>query len=591
MRNIRQTIAEIFLLATAFVLPLKFGTIAVMPEASAFFPGTLFDYMIISWSANLFPIAAGIALVLCLFGFPGAVANFRSPAWRFAVLWSAGLLLFSLPGLINASAVEFAYMELVHFAGIGAFAMAAYLYLAADPARYGKRLLAVLAVGMLILSYLGLEQYFWGFEQSRQYLLDQEAKGIQVGGVLKARAFDDRVFATFTSCNSLAGYMLLLLPMLVASLWRWGSRVEPVKISRILFVAIGGGAALAVLLLTKSRAAYLAIALTAALAAVAWPMRRRWKITLLALMAATVLAGAFYIHRHGRGFESMEARADYLRSSVLLLARHPFAGCGWGEFFFEHMRIKAIESHEAAHDPHNLVMTAAQAGLPLTLLVIFGMAYPLCLIGRRVKRIRRESGEWPVDEVAALIGLTAFYIHSMMEIHIQIPAVMAAYFAFSLAMLIREEPEAPSDAPRALKPGLRVFFLMFGLGAIVAGDRILNAEIAFDKLTALSSRANKSPAEMTQVSPDAVRLMMREAVRARPYSSFPYSAAADFMLSRDNLDEAEALYIEAIKRAPKRPSLYLRRSIIALRRGDADKAREWMAKARELFPNNPEYQK
>ncbi|MGE4564732.1 MAG: O-antigen ligase family protein, partial [Victivallaceae bacterium] len=450
----------------------------------------------------------------------------------------------------------------------------------------------VLAAGMLFLSYLGLEQYFWGFQESRQYLLDQEAKGIPVSGVLKARALDDRVFATFTSCNSLAGYMLLLIPMLIAALWRWGGRVEPVKVSRVLFVALGGGAAIAVLLLTKSRAAYLAIALTIGLAAVLWPMRRRWKIALIALMAATVLAGALYIHRYGRGFESMEARADYLRSSALLLAEHPLAGCGWGEFFFEHMRIKKVPSDEAAHDPHNLVMTAAQAGLPLTLLVLAAMLYPLWILGCRARRLRRENGSWPPDEVAALIGLTAFYLHSMMEIHFQIPGIMAAYFTFSLAMLSREEPPAETPGlPRPATVGLWVLFLGLGVASILAGDWALKGEMAHDRLLSLASRSNKSPEQHDQVSPDAVRMTMREATRLRPDSPFPYSVAADFMLSRDNLDEAEFLLEEAQKRAPKRPSIYQRRALIALKRGDLAQAEAWMAKARALFPNNPDYQK
>jgi tetratricopeptide (TPR) repeat protein len=237
-------------------------------------------------------------------------------------------------------------------------------------------------------------------------------------------------------------------------------------------------------------------------------------------------------------------------------------------------------------------MTASQAGLPLTLLVLGAMLYPLWILGRRARRLRRENGSWPLEEVAALVGLTAFYLHSMMEIHVQIPGIMAAYFAFSLAMLSREEPPAEAAGlPRPAAVGLWLLFLGLGIASILAGDWALKGEMAHDRLLSLASRSNKSPEEHARVSPDAVRMTMREATRLRPDSPFPYSVAADFMLSRDNLDEAEFLLEEAQKRAPKRPSIYQRRAVIALKRGDRVQAQAWMDKARALFPNNPDYQK
>lgn len=580
-----------YLLLLTLLLPLKFGTIAVMPEATAYFPESAMDYLIINWPAAAFGIASGIGLLLAGLAFPRSLAAWQTAQWRLALLWSVGLTVLALPGFFRASTWDFPFLQVAHFAGVGAYAAAIYLYLAADPEKNRRRLLLTLAVGTLILTYLGLEQYFWGFEQSRQYILNQEAQGIRVGGILRARAFDDRVFATFTSCNSLAGYLLLVMPVCGALLWQWGGKFEPVKLSRILFLALGGGAMLAVLLLTKSRAAYLALVAAAGIWVLFWPMRRRWKWVLIFGAAVTVTAGALYIYWRGRGFLSMEARLDYLRSGFLLWLEHPISGYGWGEFFFDHMRIKTIESNEAAHDPHNLLLTATQAGTWLALLVSVGIAVPAWRLLQQVRRIHREQRLWDYESLALLFGLTAFFIHAQMDVHSQVAGIMAALVLVLLLMSFRAAPPESPGRPairKILVPGL-VLLLLSGF-SWWSNREVLQGEFAYDRLLSAVATRGKTPEAAAAVTPDRVRLLLAESVKARPKSSWPWSTAADFMLARGLDAEAESYLQEALTRAPKRASLYHRLAMLSARHGHDATARDWLEKARALFPNNPLYQ-
>jgi hypothetical protein len=585
--SVLKTVAGGYLLLLTLLLPLKLGVLAVMPEATGYFPDGWFEYLIVSWSSTVMAMAGGVGLLLALAAFPRHLAAFRDPAWRVAAAWSVGLPLLALPGFYGATTLDFPVMQLSHLAGVGAYAAAIYLYLADDPRRKSG-LLSTLAVGTLLLGYFGLEQYFWGFERSRQFLIDQQAAGVQLGEALTARTFDTRVFATFTSCNSLAGYLLLLLPVLGATLWKWGGNVEPVKVSRALFLAIGGGAVLAVLLLTKSRAAYLALLATVGVVALCWPMRRRWKVGLIALLILGAVAGAYYIHRHGRGFESMAARADYLRSSAILLARHPVAGVGWGEFFHEHMRIKSIASDEAARDPHNIVMTAAQAGLGLMALLLATLIYPLGLLIRRTLHVWRQERRILLPELAGSIGLIAFYLHSLMDINIQIPAAMGALTALTLALLVEALPD-DVPASRRVRIGCTLLPAAVALFAVGSGCHLLRGEIAYDRLNTLCMLRRLGAEKAAKVTPDAVRRALVEAVAARPYSPFPWSSASSYMLAFGNLAEAERFTDEALKRAPKRANLYFRKYQIYSLAGRRTDAAAALAKARELFPNNPLY--
>ncbi len=596
-RLLRQT-AEGALLLLTLLLPLKFGVFGVVPEVTSFFPDSLLALLVVNWPAVSFGIAAAVVLLLALPAWPEVAARVESPAWRFGALWSIGVVLAALPGWRHATTWDFPYMQIAHFAGIGAYAAAAALYCLGEP-KGARRLLLFLAVGTLLLTWSGLEQYFWGFERSRQYLQEQEAQGISMGHVIKARTFDDRVFATFTSCNSLAGYLLLLWPLLLAQLWRWGGRVEPVKWSRLIFLVIGGGGALAVLLLTKSRAAYLALVLTGALFALCWPMRRRWKTLLVAAAVLIVAGGAYYIHCYGRGFESMAARADYLRSSLLLWWRHPLAGCGWGEFFFEHMRLKAIVSDEAAHDPHNILMTGAQAGTLLVAVLAAGLLYPLVHLLRGLRREAQQG--FPLETVAGLFGMTGFIIHSMMDLNVQVPANMAAFAAVGAALLARnrqdeaELPESSVEADSGKSGGWKVAAMtvlaLLALYSGWAGVRLLHSEMVFDRLITLCSMRNKTPEQAAAIHPGAVQAALEETVRLRPRSSFPWSTAADFMLARGRWGDAERMIAEALRRAPGRAALYHRKALIAYHRGDTETALRELRRARELFPHNPTYQR
>ena len=213
-----KSVIALILLFT-FLLPVKFGGIVGVPEATGLFTNQIFAYIIISWPIFLFPVISGILLILTLIAFPFKTVSFaKDKSLTVASLWV--LLAFSsLIGAINATVWDFVIMEITHLFGVAAYALTVYLFLKNVP-KAKSMLISSILTGLVISVYLGLDQYFVGFEEMREFIAGQEKSGVTSDGVLNAKIFDNRLSAPFVSSNSLAGYLLLTIPLCLVSLWK-----------------------------------------------------------------------------------------------------------------------------------------------------------------------------------------------------------------------------------------------------------------------------------------------------------------------------------------------------------------------------------
>lgn len=566
-----------------FLLPLKFASLAVMPEATSFFPGYWSAYLFdITWPAQGFGIASGVALVLALaaFGRKSPVAA-ASPMGRSMLLLALGLPLAALPGLIRCNTPDYGIWEISHLVGIGAYLWAVYLVLARRPEWRNFYIGVVVAAAFLVV-YSGLRQYFVGFEEMREFARQQYKDGIALGGVMNAKLEDDRVFATFASCNVLAGYLILLLPVAGYALWRAGDRFEPQKISRPLLAGIIVVLLAVVLFLTRGRGALLAAVLAAGGFAVTLPMRRTVRLGLLGLAFLAIVGGVVFARYLGRGFGSVEERLDYLRTTAIMAAESPLVGEGWGGFFYRHMLVKTTETDEAAHDPHNIVASfSTQAGVPAGLLAAFALLYPLAALGRRI--YRKEA-----DGMAQAIfwGEVAFLLHALMDVDLQIPANMALSGGLLLAAFA--SPAPPPERLKQLRIPQLLVGLLLGVAAFGGSYYVLRAEIAYDKLLSMIQPQTADDLSM-RPTPDRVARALETAVALRPYSPFPWESAGDFYLAMQDYAAAEHCFVEAQKRTTARPSTFERLSRIERARGNRERAGQLLLEAVRRFPGNPKY--
>jgi len=579
----RKFVIAIILLFTC-LLPLKLNGIVGVPEATSLFTDQIAAYIIITWPVFLFPLIAGILLILTLIAFPFKTVSFsKDKTLIVASLW--GLLAFtSLLGAINATVWDFVIMEITHLFGLAAYVFTIYLFFKNVP-RAKIMLISSILAGLIICVCLGFEQYFVGFEEMREYIVKQEQSGLTGDGVLKAKIFDERLNAPFTSSNSLAGYLLLTIPLCLVMLWKLCAKIEPPKTARLIFIPIVAACLFFILFATRARGAFLSLILTGGVFIVFFPVKKwlRWSIIIAAPLV--VIAGAIYIYKFGRGFASMQVRVDYIWVSLKLLFKHPFVGTGWGDFFYDYMKIKVGLTKEAPHTPHNLFMAlGGQAGILALLASIGALFYPLWLGAKKVRLLIAEHN-YIQEDVTLLLGLIAFLFHAMMDIDLQVPGLIATAGAITLLLVM---PETNKNSEKS-KPPRRIIAcfiaLIIATSAIVGAWHLICSEYVFSKLTDTCALLSKG----TVVSPEDVYKKLEASTKARPYSPFPYSTAGAFYMATRRLDSAEFCYKKALKLAPNCAAYYFRLFNIQKIQGRNEEAKKNFQKALELFPNNPKY--
>ena len=587
-----QKLVTALLLLFTFLLPLKFGGIVGVPEATGLFTDQIFAYLIISWPIFLFPVLSGIILFLAIFAFPVRNLAFKTDKTLVVTVFWVLLAFTSLMGIVNASVWDFVIMQLTHLGGIAAYVLALYLFLKYRPGAK-KMLVGAVLAGVLVSVYLGLEQYFSGFEEMREFIRKQEELGIRGNEDLRGRIFDDRLHAPFVGSNSLAGYLLLTAPLTLVVLWNLCARIDPPKVARMVFIPLAVACLLFVFFATKARGAFLSLVLASGVFIVIFPVKKWLRLTVVIAAPLAVIGGAFYIYKYGRGFESMIVRVDYIRISIEMFLKQPLFGSGWGDFFYDYMRLKTIVSKEAPHTPHNMLMAfTGQAGILALLAALGALFYPLWTSFRKVREFVCKHN-YMNEKVALFFGFTAFVFHSMLDIDLQVPGLIgiAAAVALLLVTSAKENEQLGEEkmSPWRFRGPLYLLLLVIVSSAVIGGWHLTRSEYVYSKLCDLCKPTGKTPQEIMNTSAFEVNERLQAAVKARPYSPFPYSTAGAFYMGTRRFEDAEKCYRKAIELAPDSAAYYFRIFCLLQEGGQAEQAKKYLRKACELFPHNPRY--
>lgn len=264
--------------------------------------------------------------------------------------------------------------------------------------RLAARALCSVMLGLsLSVATYGLFQYVVEYPALRRsYLADPEAVIAQAGvsapaGSPQRSQFENRInslepTATFALTNSLAGCLLPWLTIGIGILtlatknrprdWRL---IAP--LTCIILITI------ACLLLTKSRAAWLAMAMSIALLAIAFRYRGShigWRLPVLvggaiiSLAASGYLIGGLDAQVLSEASKSLVYRIEYWKGSWGIIRDYPWFGCGPGNFQASYTHYKLPQASETVADPHSFIFEIwSTTGTPglfafLSVLLAFG---------------------------------------------------------------------------------------------------------------------------------------------------------------------------------------------------------------------------
>jgi len=254
----------------------------------------------------------------------------------------------------------------------------------------------------LVSNEITVEQY----EKSPERLL--EPLGIEPGSfqhfLFEHRLYSRGIRGFFTTSNSAASFALMAAFAAGALLLTKPAADKDAKSQThpLLFPGLATAIIIAGLLLTRSKGGILAGLVAASLFGL-WAVLRSWMaahrktamillgtLALLAISAVTYGAVSYGLE-HGRlpGGNSMLVRWQYWRASAQMIADHPLAGVGPGNFAHNYPHYKPAAALESVADPHNFVLSIlAQYG---TLGLLGLLAMVLIPLGTSTMRASRDD--------------------------------------------------------------------------------------------------------------------------------------------------------------------------------------------------------
>jgi O-antigen ligase len=270
-----------------------------------------------------------------------------------------------------------------------------------------------LFVAFLIVLTIGWEQHFGGLEATRQYFFREIYPQLKVVSpeYLK-KISSNRIFSTLFYPNSLAGALLLLLPVMLMLVGR-AHRLLTLP-ARCFLAGLIGIAALACLFWSGSKGGWLLMLLLALLALLRLPFPRSLKLTLLGVVLAVGLSGFLwkYISFFQKGATSVSARFDYWEAALKTAQVNPLTGTGPGTFSIPYKALKHPQSEMTRLVHNDYLEQASDSGwlgfwLYTTFIVeamFFAIKPPVpvspdvALSGQNPSKKQRKPGERALDK-------------------------------------------------------------------------------------------------------------------------------------------------------------------------------------------------
>jgi O-antigen ligase/tetratricopeptide (TPR) repeat protein len=456
-------------------------------------------YTLEAFEYNKVALLVLTALVLTASGLTCVVNQaFRlPPGHRLGILWSSvrdfiaepialGFSLYGASAVISTVASVSPRTSLLgtyeSYAGLGTVAGYLVLFMATralfqSPADQ-RYLLAAAVVSSAIASAYGLVQ----------------AIGMDPLSWERLSAFADhlRPFSTLGHPNFLAAYLVMATPVL--ALFAYGA-ARAGRPFLGLALTVFGLMALAVVLLSLSRGAWLALGIVALFGlACWWRSSRDWRLMLLvgALATAVFLGLWWFGQASGGGFwkslvkrvqtlPEAASRTEIWRAALGLFKAHPLVGCGLDTFqiAFGSKRTAAywrIEWDLTPAKAHNeaIHILATQGVLGGTALVILTAG----LIGAGARAWRKASGDHRPILLAACAGIIGFYVQNLFSFTVAGCGTLFVTFA----ALLSARTSGPANKGESPAPTTGKWFAgSLGVGTLISlviffGNVVANSE-------------------------------------------------------------------------------------------------------------------
>jgi tetratricopeptide (TPR) repeat protein len=557
------------LAAVVFLAPLKFGT-PTMIQAGITPPSNGPEWLYFIWPNEL-----GIILIFA--GFIWLVLDRERMLARVDSLFVLPLLFL----LSQALAVPGTICRQTTMDTLMLFEACVLLfYVGAWYARDGAatmRIFGGLALAMLFVCLLAMQQHFGGLQETREFAATH-MDATKAPKDLLLRMTSNRVFGPFVYPNALAGFLVVAFAPTLAWIWvrarNWDARVK------WLALVLAGAEMVFCLLLTGSRGGVVAFGVMAL--TVLWCLVPKGGRRVARAMAVLVLVMAVVIAlgRHGGflhfGTKSVEARTDYWRGAIRIIEDHPWVGTGPGTFGSIYPMYKTALTEEAQAVHNTFLQMWSDSGV----LAFVAFAVLWIVAVRDAFRLARQRAG---DAAAAAVcgALAGWTVHGLADFDLYVPGVaLPAFILLGTIQGLKELPRTDSVPPRRRAN----WFVAAICVAVVVAVLWIESQALGAAMIRNAARAR------VKTNPSRALDDAKLAAKMAPWNPQFQTSLGEVALQAGKPEEAMAAYRHAIEDDPYRAAYWwqLARVKIATHGVDAE-ALQLLEKAVELNPTNPRY--
>lgn len=293
----------------------------------------------------------------------------------------------------------------------------------------------------VIIIWVGFDQRFGGLEQTRTFFFTYLYPTLtEVSPDYLKKISSNRIFSTMFYPNSLAGVILLLLPVSLGLICRTRAWLT-VPARGFLMGSLAAGA-LACLYWSGSKGGWLLALVLALVALLHLPFSKRVKAVVVAVVLVVGVTG-FFVKYGGffqRGATSVVARFDYWRAALQTTGAHPLFGTGPGTFGVVYLTLKKPESEISRLTHNDYLQQASDSGIPA------GAAYLALVLTVLWRGYRKPQGEEGGLQFLVWLGFLGWALQGAMEFGLYIPALAWPAFTFA-GWLLQPQAQRPVTKP------------------------------------------------------------------------------------------------------------------------------------------------
>lgn len=368
------------------------------------------------WSMK---VGLGILSIIVIVGV--SVGRWKPTGHQWLMLLPLAWLLWVYISAISTVNVNLTKLTLLHFTAVVVCFYVAWFALAQTELIVW--FWGFLLIGMVLVLWNGLGQHYGGLEALRKFIYEQP-DWKQFSPSFLRRVASGRIYASMFYPNALAAAILMLLPPLFVTLWQLTQRLP--TIARGVLVGLLLYLSLACLIWSGSKAGWL-IALVLGLVALL-QFRLKLKVKRAIVASIMVIGLAAFFARYSGYFEhgapSVGARFDYWQAALTTTLQHPLLGSGPGTFGTMYKKIKDTRSEMARLAHNDYLEQASDSGVP-AFIAFSGFIIGSLTLLYRSRKVRSDPLRF-----AAWLGLLGFFLQSLVEFGIYIPAL--AWTSFSI---------------------------------------------------------------------------------------------------------------------------------------------------------------